>query len=262
MSTLADRTIAALRTTHDELAALVPGLSGDQLSGPSGASEWTVAQVLSHMGSGAEIALAGYRAAIEGIDPPGQDFNEDVWERWNGLAPQDQAAGFLKEDAALVDTLEGLTPELRENVQVKLGFLPAPLPLASVAGMRLNEAVLHGWDVRVALDSAATLDPRASEILIEHFTGGLSFLLGFSGRADELAEPARVQVPSAGVTIVIERQVSLSTSAADATATFTGEAEAAVRLLAGRLTPTYTPTDVEVSGNVSLDDVRRVFPGY
>ena len=64
MTTLADRTIAALRTTHDDLAALVPGLTDEQLAGPSGASEWTVAQVLSHLGSGAEIGLATLETAL------------------------------------------------------------------------------------------------------------------------------------------------------------------------------------------------------
>ena len=41
MTSLVDRTIAALRTEHDTLVALLPNLSEDQLSGPSGASEWT-----------------------------------------------------------------------------------------------------------------------------------------------------------------------------------------------------------------------------
>ena len=71
---------------------------------------------------------------------------------------------------------------------------------------------------------AATLDPRSAEVLIEQFTGGMGFLLGFSGKADELPEPARVQIPRAGVTVAIERQVSLSTSTSEWTATFTGEA--------------------------------------
>jgi hypothetical protein len=34
------------------------------------------------------------------------------------------------------------------------------------------------------------------------------------------------------------------------------------RLLTGRLTPPFTPEDVTVTGNVGLDDLRRVFPGY
>src|SRR3954451_21727415 len=150
MSSLADRTIAGLRTTPDKLAAFVPRLTEDQLNRPSGASEWTVAQVLSHLGSGAEITLAGYRAALDGEPAPEQDFNQGVWDRWNAMSPQDQAAGFLEHDNVLVETVEGLSAEQRENVQVKLGFLPSALPLASVLGMRLNESVHHTWDVLVA----------------------------------------------------------------------------------------------------------------
>ena len=47
VTTLADRTIAALRATHDDLAALVHALTDEQLAAPSGASEWTVAHHVS-----------------------------------------------------------------------------------------------------------------------------------------------------------------------------------------------------------------------
>ena len=105
MTTLADRTIAALRGTHDQVAAHVRALSDDQLLDASGAADWPVAQVLSHLGSGAEISLAGYRAALEGNEPPTNGFNQEVWDRWNALAPREQATAFLTQDAALVDTL-------------------------------------------------------------------------------------------------------------------------------------------------------------
>ena len=54
----------------------------------------------------------------------------------------------------------------------------------------------------------------------------------------------------------------MKTSAPEPTATFTGPLEAAIRLLSGRLTAQHTADDVHVSGNVTLDDLRRVFPGY
>ena len=54
--TLTDRTIAAIRHTHDHLADAAASLTEEQLTGPSGASEWTVADVLSHLGSGSEIS--------------------------------------------------------------------------------------------------------------------------------------------------------------------------------------------------------------
>lgn len=262
MTSLADRTIAALRSVHDDLAGHVQGLSDEQLSGPSGASEWTVAQVLSHLGSGAEIARAGYLAARDDTEPPGQDFNQEVWARWDALGPAEQATGFLEHDAALLETLEALTPEQRESFRMQLGFLPAPLDLASSAGLRLNEAAQHSWDVRVALDEAATLDPASAEVLIDQFTGGLGFLLGFTGKADQLSEPALVEIEHSGVALTIDDTVGLSSSTSGATATFSGAPEAALRLISGRLTAPYTPAGVQVTGNVTLDDLRRVFPGF
>ncbi len=46
------------------------------------------------------------------------------------------------------------------------------------------------------------------------------------------------------------------------TATFEGGADAVARLMSGRLTTAHTPATVTVSGNLSLEDLRRVFPGY
>ncbi len=261
MTSLADRTIAALRTVHADLAALVPTLTEEQLQGPSGASDWSVAQVLSHLGSGAEIGLAGYRAALDGRDAPGQDFNSGVWERWDAMDPTEQAEAFLEADAQLVDAVEALTPEQREGLQVKLGFLPSPLPLASVLGMRLNEAALHAWDAKVGLDPAATVDAGAAEVVLDHFSDGLGFLLGFTGKADALAGPAVVGLAGSALSIVIDESVAVATGATP-TATFEGAPEAAVRLIGGRLGTAYTPVGLEITGDVTLDDLRNVFPGY
>jgi uncharacterized protein (TIGR03083 family) len=263
-----DRTIMALRATRDELAAVVAGLSDDQLIEGSGASEWSVAQVLSHLGSGAEISLATLRAALAATTGPGHDFNQGVWDRWNALSPRDQAAGYLAADDELVTALEDLTVEERQTLQVDLGFLPAPVPVGAFAAMRLNEAAQHSWDVRVSRDPGARLSEDTAVLLAEHFATDLSFLLGFTGKADALAQHAVVDVRGSGFTLVIADTVSIgtsassSTSASDATATFTGPLEAAIRLLAGRLTTAHTPDDLDVTGNVTLDDLRLVFPGY
>jgi uncharacterized protein (TIGR03083 family) len=262
MSTLADRSIAALRATHDSLSSLVPGLSAEQLTGPSGASEWTLAQVLSHLGSGAQIALAGYRAALDGEAAPGQEFNQSVWARWDAMSPQQQADGFLEHDEVVVRTLEDLSPEQRESTSVKLGFLPEPLPLASAVGMRLHEAAQHAWDVRVALDPQAGVDAGAAEVLVEHFTGGLSMMTGFFGKADRLATPAVVAVGDSGVALVVDDSVRLTRSAGTATARLDGPLEALVRLVGGRLKDPYVPQDLDVTGNVTLADLQRVFPGF
>lgn len=267
MTSPADRSILALRATHDELAAVVTDLSDEQLTGHSGASEWTVAQVLSHLGSGAEISLATVRAALGTAPALTPDFNQSVWDRWNALAPHEQSAGFLGADEQLLTALEALGPDQRQSLHIDLGFLPAPVPLATLAGMRLNEAAQHSWDVRVALDPSAVIDAETATVLAEHFAGDLRFLLGFTSKADALAQAAVMDVHDSGFTLAIADEVALTTSpsgtpAPQPTATFTGPLEAFLRLLAGRLTPRFTPTGVAVTGNVTLDDLRRVFPGY
>ena len=258
MTDLVDRTIAALRTHHDLLGDLVPELSEEQLAGPSGASEWTVAQVLSHLGSSAEI-LGKPIAAAAGLPVEAEDA-PSVWARWDAATPADQAAGYLEHDARYVAVVEGLAPEQRSSLLVDLGFLPEPVPLAVALGMRLNEVAAHTWDVRVGLDPAAGIEPEAAALLLELYAGPLGFLLGFAAKPDQVAHEARVSVPGGGV--VVADQVTVTTDLADPTATFQGPVEAVARLLTGRLKPERTPEAVQVTGNVSLDDLRRVFPGY
>ena len=262
MTTLADRTIAALRTTHDDLAALVDGLTDEQLVAPSGASEWTVAQVLSHLGSGAEIGLATLETALAAGPAAEPGFNESVWDRWNAMSPREQATNFLEHGVRLVAAFEALTAEQRTTAQVDLGFLPEPLPLASLAGMRLNESALHSWDVRVAFDPSAAIPADVAAVLAEHLTGGLGFMVGFIGKADALTGPAVVDIEGSGYGLVVTDKVAVAAEPADPTATFTGPLEAAIRLVGGRLRPANTPERVKVTGAVTLDDLRRVFPGY
>jgi uncharacterized protein (TIGR03083 family) len=178
------------------------------------------------------------------------------------MTPEEQAAGFVEHDAELIAYLEGLTPAQREGLQLELGFMPTPLSVATAAGMRLNEAALHGWDVRVALDPAAELGVVEAALLAEHFSGELGFLLGFIGKADALAEPAVVGIEGSDFSIEVGDGVALTAAGSGATATFTGPLEAAIRLLAGRLAPDHTPSGTDVTGNTTLADLRRVFPGY
>ncbi|MBB2946667.1 uncharacterized protein (TIGR03083 family) [Actinoplanes lutulentus] len=261
MSTLAGRTIAALRSEHDTLASLVPALSADQLTGPSGASAWTVADVLSHLGSGAEITLAGFRAAVGEAEAPGPDFNQGVWDRWNALAPQDQATGEVASDKELVTALEAVPEERHEELRVRT-FLPDPVPFALFAALRLSEVSQHSWDVRAGLDPSAALADDSTELLAEHLSGGLGFLLGFIGKPKAVTEPAVIEISGTPYSIVVDDSVRLTTETLTATATFNGPLESALRLLYGRLNPEYTPDDLTVTGNVTLDELRATFPGF
>jgi uncharacterized protein (TIGR03083 family) len=257
MSQLVDRTITALRSEHDMLAGVVGTLTEDQLATTSGAEEWTVAQVLSHLGSGAEIGRVPIaRAAGETVEA---EDNQTIWARWDASAPRTQAEGFLEYGGRWLDTVEAFTPEQRSSLTVDLGFLPEPVPLVTALGMRLNEVANHSWDVRVAFDSNAEVSADSAAVIVDLLAGPLGFLLNFFAKPAEFAAPVSVSIPGAG--LVIDDTVTVVDHLESPSATFNGPPEAFIRLLSGRL---KTPHDnsVTVEGSTTLDDLRRVFPGF
>jgi len=241
MTSLADRTIAALRAEHEATATTVAELTDEQLTGRSGATEWTVAAVLSHLGSGAVITLAGLQSALGARQAPEAGFNESVWEAWNAMSPAEQRAGFLEHDAELLAAFEALDEQQRESLELQVGFLPAPLSVASFGGMRLHESAQHSWDVRVPRQPAAGLLPGSASVLAELFSGELAFLLGFIGKADLIAGPVGLEIVGSGYGLSVADTVALVSPADHPTAWFTGPLEAAIRLIAGRLGPKHTP---------------------
>ena len=128
--------------------------------------------------------------------------------------------------------------------------------------MRLNEAAQHSWDVRVAFDEDAAIGDETASLLVDHLGDGLGFMLGFTAKADQVPRPALVDLAAVGHDLSIDGSVALVPSGGATTARFEGSADAVARLVSGRLTPEHTPAGVTVSGDLDLDDLRRVFPGY
>ncbi|RSD11991.1 maleylpyruvate isomerase family mycothiol-dependent enzyme [Amycolatopsis eburnea] len=257
MDQLVDRTIAALRAEHDVLAGLTRTLTDEQLARTSGAADWTVAQALSHLGSGAEIGRAPIlRAAGETV---AVEDNQTIWARWDSSSPRAQAEGFLEHNSRWLETVEALTPEQRSSLTVDLGFLPEPVPLVTALGMRLSEVANHSWDVRVALDPDAGVADGSAAVLLELLAGPVGFMLSFLAKPAELANPVSVAVPGGG--LVIDDAVTVVSHLEAPSATFDGPAEAFIRLLSGRLKAPYDK-GVRVEGSVTLDELRRVFPGF
>ncbi len=271
MATAADIPIQALRVVHEDLAARVNSYADADLGRPSGAAEWTVAQVLSHLGSGAEISLAGLAAARGGAPAPEQSFSQSVWDRWNAMTPRQQADECVSGDATLVAAFEALDGATRSSLRLKLGFLPEPIGADLLAALRLNETTLHGWDVAVADDPAATLDPAAVPVLLDALTGPLSSFLGFLGRGAAAAAVLDVHAvdPDRRLTLRVDDGVSLqpsesaeSSGSTGSDATLTLPAEALLRLMTGRLDPDHTPVGVSTTGAADLAALRAAFPGF
>ena len=263
MGTTADRMIAALRSGHDELAVRVAAMSPADLARPSGCREWDVSQVLSHIGSGAEIGLAALAAAIGGGPAPDGDFNRAVWARWDAASREQRARDAVTANAAFVERFESLTATQRDTLRIDLGWTPEPIDVATDARFRLSEFALHGWDVAVAFDPKATLAPEATPLLLDHTGYLLSFVAepeALDGAKASLAVSLTDPASSFGLTL--GPSVSLGDVPASPDGFLRLPAEAWFRLVTGRLGPGHTPAEVSLTGPLSLDDLRRVFPGF
>lgn len=259
----ADTVIAALRREHDLFLSLVGTLTEEDLRRPSGATDWNVSQVLGHLGSAAVINLDTLRGVLGEAGEPTEA--EVVWARWDAMSPDERAEEFLVADAALVDRYQQLTDDQRSDLRIELGFLPFPLTVAMAGRMRLNEVLLHGWDVRVALDPAAVLDPNTVPVVLH----GEPHLIGFFGKTEVLdgrSLDLRVTTSEPDSDFILrlaERvEVLLDDVSGPSDGTLRLPAEAWLRLVAGRLGAEHTPAGIEVTGAAEIPLLRRVFPGY
>ena len=254
-----DEFLALLHASHDRLAAAVEPLTPEQLTGQAYPTEWSIAQVMSHMGSGAQIFGGQMKAAADGGEAPGFESFKQVWAEWNAKTPSAQAADALVADTAFLDWADGLTDEQRSTYTVNLFGMDQDL--AGGLAMRLGEHTLHSWDVLVALDPAATLPADASGVILE----GLHPLVARAGKP--VAKPKQVAVH----TVDPSRQLQLNLGTDDAEplegepaapdATVELPAEAFVRLVYGRLDPEHTPAGVTAEG-IDLPTLRAAFPGF
>jgi uncharacterized protein (TIGR03083 family) len=262
METSPDPWISALRHSHDRLQALAGPLGADQLERRSYASEWSIAQVLSHLGSGAEIFGLLLDAGLAGQDPPGGNQVPLIWDVWNAKDPQAQAADGLHVDEATLQRFESLDADQRARLRLKMFGMD--LDTVGLARMRLSEHAIHTWDVAVALDRSATVAPDAVGLLIDT----LGPLAARSAKPDGQQRRLRVSTTDPERHFILDTGEAVSLTESDA-----GEglpelrlpelrlpAEAFVRLVYGRLDPAHTPP-VETDG-VDLDDLRRLFPGF
>jgi uncharacterized protein (TIGR03083 family) len=260
METDPARWIDAVRHSHNALRALAAPLTTDQLQQRSYDSGWSIAHVLSHLGSQAEVFGLWLDAGLTGQDPPGQDAFPPIWEAWNARGPQAQAADSLQVNEALVERLESLDDGERERFRLQMFGMD--LDIAGLARMRLSEHAVHSWDVAVALDPSARVAPEAVGLLIDT----IGQLTARAGQPDGNKRRVHVSAddPQRHFTLETGETVTLEPAAAEERDEDEPElqlpAEALIRLVYGRLDPAHTPP-VEARG-VDLDELRPIFPGF
>ncbi len=258
--------IAALRRSHERLASLVRSLGPDQARGPSYCSDWTIAQVLSHLGSGAEIGLMMLPVALGQADPLTADAFKPVWDRWNAKSPDEQVADGLVADERHIRALEQLSDA--ELAGISFPFIGLDLDAAGLVRLRLSEHALHTWDVAVNADPAATVPPDAVALLIDNVPEFIAPRLG-KPQGEEFRNRIITTGPDRDYLLSVTEVVSMTgwpwpgqeAERELGIPDLRMPAEALLRLSYGRLDPEHTPADV-VADPADLDRVRKVFPGF
>jgi uncharacterized protein (TIGR03083 family) len=151
--------LRALRASHDRLARLAGGLDGTDLRRQSYDRDWSIAQVLSHLGSQAEIFGFFLDAGLTGGESPSPSVFGPIWDVWNARSPEEQAVESIAADEALLSRVESLGPAQLGSFRVSA--FGRELDMAAVLAMRLSEHAVHTWDVAVALDATARISQDA-----------------------------------------------------------------------------------------------------
>ena len=252
------RPLDALRSSVERLAALVAPLGDDAIVRPAYPTEWTIAQVLSHLGSGAEIFTRLVTDSVAGVATP-DDLAPSVWAEWDARTPRAQLDDAIACDAAFLAALDAVASDDRARFSMPFG--PLTVDWDELIGMRLAEHLVHEWDVAVALNPGATLAPDGTPFVLER----IGQIAGWTARAagDPRTTTIAVDDPEQTYAVVIGADsAELATGVPVPPVDVMMPAEAFIRLVYGRLDPDHTPPEVVVADADLLDQLRAVFPGF
>jgi uncharacterized protein (TIGR03083 family) len=252
------RWLTVLRASQARLRALVVPLSPTDLRAQSYDTEWTVAQVLSHLGSQAEIFNLFLDAGLSGQQPPGHEAFPPVWDAWNKRTPEQQAHDSLEATDRFIARLAGLSDATLASPIKLFGM---DLLIGDMARLRVAEHAVHSWDIAVAFDPTASIAPDAVALLIDT----VAALVARAGKPQGHAFDLHVHTTAPDRDFVLSLHDTAELRAltgAPPAGSLALPAEALVRLVYGRLDAAHTPALTLVSDEIALDDLRRVFPGF
>jgi len=253
--------IAALRRSQDRLASEVAKLDPAEREKRSYCEDWSVAEVLSHLGSQADIFESFLDAALSGTEAPGPESFPPIWDRWNSLSPEHQVRESLAANERFVHRLESLPAGALDDVHLLL--FGSEMGAVGLIRMRLGELALHTWDVAVVSDASAKVEAAAVDLLVDEAMGQT---IARAGKPQGKAFVLRVATsePERTFTLTVNDDAVMfgPFSGDDVIGTLGIPAEAFLRLVYGRLDPDHTPAGVVLdSADLSVADVRDVFAG-
>lgn len=149
-------TVVALRQALDGMGELVAGVRPEQWAGPSTCPEWDVRALVNHVISG-NLAFTGILSGEAG--PPQEQIRtqrvQDRIREVPATAWPDSAAGLL---AAL-----GRPGVLERTYRSPLG----PMPGAGLAGLRITETLVHGWDLARSTGQQPPFDEAVAQTALD-----------------------------------------------------------------------------------------------
>jgi uncharacterized protein (TIGR03083 family) len=250
----------ALRSSHGRLEEATRPLTDEEIAGPSYCTDWSTAQVLSHIGSGAQIFGLLLDAGLAGTENPGREEFSRIWDVWNAMTPTDQARNSIIADEAFLDRVAAIPADQLDALQMTV--FDGPADATRLLGMRLSEHAIHTWDVIVIRDPGAEVAGDAVTWMVDWLDPAARRSGKTQGGALEVdittTDPERAFRLSVSDTV---RLLPAGTDMAPATATVRMPASALVRLVYGRLDAEHTPATVATDG-IDLDTLRSIFPGF
>lgn len=261
------RVLQLLRDAHERLADRSAALGPDDIDTRSFCTEWSIAQVFSHLGSGAELGVMALAAARDRQAPPDPSL---VWNRWDTKAPRDMVADFVPADDGYVDALDEAIEAAEGGQALLVPIDGRPWPLELVMTARLVELALHEWDVAVIEDPGVEVDADAAawtlatfplEVAAQAAATTVAVRLTPLIVAIEICDPwdrlALELLPSGARLTRTSRPVE----GADAVLTLTSAA-AWMRLISGRWRHEIDDAPARITGELSVGDLYQLFPGF
>jgi uncharacterized protein (TIGR03083 family) len=249
------------RNEFDRLTSYLERLDATGWVEQSYCTDWLVYQVVSHIGSGCRIGKLRLEAWVKDGPPVTREVMQEVWGYFDSLQPG-QMLGAYRSAANEYLAAEAETPDAAGQQEVE-GFA-GRRPLHAYQLLRVWELACHGWDVYVARDRAARLDPAAVSMLARALDQ-MFVSLDKDRIASLMATPIAFRLTDSGASYTLdlsgERPRLQTGAAADAALAIDGPDEEVVRFVAGRHFLPGSRPELKVARGSAQDlaSLRRAF---
>ena len=245
--------IDALRTSVVHLHDIGQSLSDAQLEAPAHPTEWSVADTLSHLSSGAVNTKRRLKDAR-----PAQRRPPAAPSRCGTCAtrrrPRDQAHDAVVADEVQSAAIDAVAFDDCATFTFTMG--PMTFDYEEFINLRVTEHVVHTWDVEEAYDRDAILDQDGVPYIIDNLDLAVRYTAQPIGK--EQVIEIRTTEPQREFTLTLSNDsVTLEPAEPSDTHNLEISAEAFIRLLYGRLDSDHIPASISYE---SLNDLRQVFP--